>query len=274
VPTVGGLWNGSYLAGKAASGIGMASGAVSKIGSTTAHLALIAAKGTRDALYNANTIGFYDAFGGNHLSSYDDDYEKAAYLRGRLAGDAIASAQSAHEINIGGGTALATGFETVGVGAAAGGALATHGLGMGVTATADAAWTLKQLYKLHINSTAAGDIGRSSTSSQSGGNKANKGTDAKTSTEFTKSSLQLGQQMHKAYKAGLADKVNTFKEFVLPSGKRIDFLDVKNGIIYELKPNNPRAILQGQKQLQMYMQELQGMPKYQGIQWKTVLDTY
>jgi hypothetical protein len=80
--------------------------------------------------------------------------------------------------------------------------------------------------------------------------------------------------MHKAYKAGLADNVNTFKEFVLPSGKRIDFLDVKNGIIYELKPNNPRAILQGQKQLQMYMQELQGMQKYQGIQWKTVLDTY
>jgi hypothetical protein len=24
----------------------------------------------------------------------------------------------------------------------------------------------------------------------------------------------------------------------------------------------------------MYMQELQGMQKYQGIQWKTVLDTY
>jgi hypothetical protein len=47
-----------------------------------------------------------------------------------------------------------------------------------------------------------------------------------------------------------------------------------------LKPNNPRAILQGQKQLQMYLQELQSpamlqkYPQFKGIQWKTVLDTY
>jgi hypothetical protein len=40
------------------------------------------------------------------------------------------------------------------------------------------------------------------------------------------------------------------------------------------EPNNPRAILQGQKQLQMYMQELQTMPRFQGVNWKTVLDTY
>ena len=93
---------------------------------------------------------------------------------------------------------------------------------------------------------------------------------AKTSTQFTKSSLQLGQQMHKAYKVG----ANGVKEFRLPSGRRIDFLDIDNGIIYELKPNNPRAILQGQKQLQMYMKELQTMPRFQGVNWKTVLDTY
>jgi hypothetical protein len=88
--------------------------------------------------------------------------------------------------------------------------------------------------------------------------------------QYTKSSLQLGQQMHKAYKVG----ANGVKEFRLPSGKRIDFLDMEKGIIYELKPNNPRAILQGQKQLQMYMQELQAMPRFQGINWITVLDVY
>ncbi|SFQ51354.1 Restriction endonuclease fold toxin 9 [Pseudarcicella hirudinis] len=81
--------------------------------------------------------------------------------------------------------------------------------------------------------------------------------------------------MHKAYHAG---KVG--KEFRLLSGRRIDYLDMQNGIIYELKPNNPRAILQGQKQLQMYLQELQSpamlqkYPQFKGIQWKTVLDTY
>ena len=98
---------------------------------------------------------------------------------------------------------------------------------------------------------------------------------AKASTQFTKSSLKLGQQIHKAYHTG---KVG--KEFRLLSGRRIDYLDIKNGIIYELKPNNPRAILQGQKQLLMYLQELQSpamlqkYPQFKGIQWKTVLDTY
>jgi uncharacterized protein YukE len=92
--------------------------------------------------------------------------------------------------------------------------------------------------------------------------------------KFTKSSLQLGQQMHKAYKTGLDDGINTFKEFRLPSGKRIDFLDIANGVIHELKPNNPRAMKAGQVQLQGYLKELQSMPQFQGINWSTVLDTY
>lgn len=52
---------------------------------------------------------------------------------------------------------------------------------------------------------------------------------------------------------GLADKVNTFKECVLLSGKRIDFLDVEKRIIYELKPNDPRFLFQGDRQLKEYM---------------------
>ena len=122
-------------------------------------LAGIYTRGTSDALYNANTIGLYDAFGGNHLNSYDDPYEQQAYLKGRLGGDAIATAQSAAEINVGGGVALSTGIETVGVGAAAGGALALHGAGMGATAAADAGWSLKKLYQLNISTTAASDVG-------------------------------------------------------------------------------------------------------------------
>lgn len=86
---------------------------------------------------------------------------------------------------------------------------------------------------------------------------------------YTKSNLKMGQKIHKAYHAG-----ENGKEFVLPSGKRIDFLDIDNKIIYELKPYNPRSIKQGQKQLQMYLNELQTMPEYKGWQWKTVLETY
>jgi RHS repeat-associated protein len=87
-------------------------------------------------------------------------------------------------------------------------------------------------------------------------------------------STALGRKMHNLYKAGMADEINTFKEFRLPSGRRIDFLDVRKGIIYELKPNNIRAIKSGEKQLQMYMNELKTMERFRGIKWKTVLDTY
>ena len=82
---------------------------------------------------------------------------------------------------------------------------------------------------------------------------------------------RLGQQMHKAYKAGdVLDGVR-IKEFRLPSRKRIDFIDLENKIIYELKPNNPRAIKQGYKQLEMYKQEVESI---YGKGFKTVLDTY
>lgn len=86
---------------------------------------------------------------------------------------------------------------------------------------------------------------------------------------FIRSDLKLGQQMHKMYHPG-----EIGKEFRLLSGKRIDFLDINKGIIYELKPNNPRAIQQGQRQLDMYLKELQSIPEYKGFNWKTVLDTY
>ncbi|SEA68065.1 Restriction endonuclease fold toxin 9 [Arachidicoccus rhizosphaerae] len=82
---------------------------------------------------------------------------------------------------------------------------------------------------------------------------------------------RLGQQMHKAYKAGdVLDGVR-IKEFMLPSRKRIDFIDLEKKIIYELKPNNPRAIKQGYKQLEMYKQEVESI---YGKGFKTILDTY
>ncbi|GHV15297.1 hypothetical protein FACS1894169_06250 [Bacteroidia bacterium] len=91
---------------------------------------------------------------------------------------------------------------------------------------------------------------------------------------YTKSNLRLGQQMHKSYKVGLHDGVNGIKEYRLPSGKRIDFLDIPNQTIFELKPFNPRAMKQGQIQLNMYLKELQTIQEYKGFNWKTTLDTY
>ncbi len=80
-----------------------------------------------------------------------------------------------------------------------------------------------------------------------------------------------GQQMHKLYKVSDVLANVRIKEFRLPSGKHIDFIDLEKKIIYELKPNNPRAIKQGYKQLEMYQQEVESI---YGKGFKTVLDTY
>jgi RHS repeat-associated protein len=86
---------------------------------------------------------------------------------------------------------------------------------------------------------------------------------------YTKSNLKLGQKMHKDYHLG-----EFGKEFQLPSHRRIDFLDIENKTIYELKPFNPRAMKQGEKQLQKYKEELENIPRFKGWKWNTKLETY
>jgi nucleoid-associated protein YejK len=86
--------------------------------------------------------------------------------------------------------------------------------------------------------------------------KAVKRTVKKAAKRYTKSNLKLGRQMHKSYKANKVLKGVREKEFRLPSGKRIDFIDFEKKIIYELKPNNPRAIKKVLKQLKAYKKNL------------------
>ncbi len=128
-------------------------------------LGAIKARGMSDALYNANTIGLHDAFGGNHLNDYSDFYEQEAYLQGRIAGDILSIAQGVSEGQWGGGVAITTGIETAGVGAAAGLVVALHGVGVSAIATADIAnstLALKKLYQLNASGAAASDAGKSS----------------------------------------------------------------------------------------------------------------
>jgi RHS repeat-associated protein len=88
---------------------------------------------------------------------------------------------------------------------------------------------------------------------------------------YTKSNLRLGQEMHKTYKSDLSDGITKFKEYRLPSGRRIDFIDFENKTIYELKPYNPKQISSGTKQLNGYLKEV--VEEF-GDGWSTVLDTY
>lgn len=74
---------------------------------------------------------------------------------------------------------------------------------------------------------------------------------------YTKSNLKLGQQMHKMYKINEVVEGVAVKEYGKIKGIRPDFVDFRTNTIYELKPNNPRAIKQGWKQLHKYQQMFQ-----------------
>jgi RHS repeat-associated protein len=63
--------------------------------------------------------------------------------------------------------------------------------------------------------------------------------------------LKRGQEAHKARQYPQGFK----KEVTLPSGKRMDAYNQEAREVRELKPNNPRAIRQGEKQLQEYCRE-------------------
>ena len=72
-----------------------------------------------------------------------------------------------------------------------------------------------------------------------------------------------GIEKHKKWDYG----PNVKKEYSIGHGARVDGYDKLHKTIYELKPNNPRAIRRGQKQLKRYLSIV-------GEGWKGVLVTY
>jgi RHS repeat-associated protein len=102
---------------------------------------------------------------------------------------------------------------------------------------------------------------------------------AKSCTSGENSKAKTGRQKHDEYKKEEAMKINDPQKFrkeytvTLANGKkgRIDAIDFENKTIYELKPNNPKAIKRGEKQLSGYKE---AMEKETGGQWKVVLDKY
>jgi len=79
-----------------------------------------------------------------------------------------------------------------------------------------------------------------------------------------------GKQMHKDWDYG-QNGTTIFKEFSIPGVGRIDAVDFGNRIVYELKPNNPRAIRQGWKQLNKYVSALEEL---YGGSWIKILEIY
>ena len=74
---------------------------------------------------------------------------------------------------------------------------------------------------------------------------------------------KYGKEIHKKWDYGSGVK----KEIGIGKGARVDGIDFANKIVYELKPNNPKAIRRGLKQLDRYLDIL-------GDGWKGELITY
>jgi Restriction endonuclease fold toxin 9 len=82
-------------------------------------------------------------------------------------------------------------------------------------------------------------------------------------TEATK----RGRQEHKDWDPGEGFK----KEVKLPSGKRADAVNHETQEVKELKPDNPRAIKRGERQVEEYRRELE---EAEGGSWKGTVETY
>ena len=76
-----------------------------------------------------------------------------------------------------------------------------------------------------------------------------------------------GQEVHKTFDYGTGFR----REFLLPSGRRADAVNLQTRTVKELKPNRPGAIAAGRKQLEAYRRELEA--EYPG-KWTAELLTY
>ena len=75
---------------------------------------------------------------------------------------------------------------------------------------------------------------------------------AKCSTSGENGPARSGRKIHEDQDYGPGYE----KEVELPSGRKPDAINRDTGEIIELKPNNPRAIRRGERQVQDYMDEL------------------
>lgn len=91
-------------------------------------------------------------------------------------------------------------------------------------------------------------------------------------SNYTKSSLKNGINVHKFYKLEDVIPGHAIKEYRGINGIRPDFVDIDKHIIYELKPGNKNGILNGYKQLNKYKSIFENY--YPGSKWSTILELY
>jgi len=77
----------------------------------------------------------------------------------------------------------------------------------------------------------------------------------------------VGGKRHKDWEPGEGFK----KEVRPPSGKRADAVNPDKQEVKELKPDNPRAVKQGKRQVEEYRRELE---ETEGGSWTGKVETY
>lgn len=112
-----------------------------RLGMSTGRDLLIFTIGYGESIMNANSIGAFDGYKGftgtETIHKFASIRDQRMYTAGRITGDVAAMIQGGSQMKFGGGLALTTGGETLGAGAVAGGVVALHGAGVGITAELD-----------------------------------------------------------------------------------------------------------------------------------------
>ena len=90
---------------------------------------------------------------------------------------------------------------------------------------------------------------------------------AKSATSGENEAAKAGREAHNSYDPGPGYQ----KEVKLPGG-RADAVNVTQGKVRELKPNNAPAIKKGKRQVERYIKALQ--KKYPKKKWSGAVDTY
>ncbi|WP_281635418.1 RHS repeat-associated core domain-containing protein [Flavobacterium marginilacus] len=182
-----------------------------RLGMSTGRDLLIFTIGYGESIMNANSIGAFDAYKGftstETIHKFASIRDQRIYTAGRITGDVAAMLQGGNQVNFGGGLALTTGGETFGAGAIAGGAVALHGAGVGITAELD---LLKRGARFLSMSNDLNDKGSSE------GNSNSNSSDSKEPAPLKPEAKYNGSKKHGvSWKEGLA----TAKKTNLPQGQ-------------------------------------------------------
>lgn len=79
------------------------------------------------------------------------------------------------------------------------------------------------------------------------------------------------EEIYKEYKKDIADNQVTFKNYVLPSGKKVEFIDFNTKTFYLLRPYAEDVDKKYKKEIHKYIRELKAV---YGEEWNCVIDIY